>query len=244
MLRLTGLIIAVAVAAATSALAAPPTTPGSTAKPSPPPRIFLSPSGEPFRQGPNTPDPLKAWFDQADAAHKGYIDRADLRADAARFFKKLDENGDGIIDGFEVADYESKVVPELAEAAEGRMPGQFGPGAGQRGQGGGSQGGGGQGGGGHGGRRGGGGSQAGQGAASQGQDGLAQGGRGRTPQRPITQLIDEPEPVSGADYALDSHITLAEWMRATDQRFVILDANKDGRVTLDELRARFLPIKK
>lgn len=131
MVRLTGFICAVALAAATPALAAP------AAKPPPTPRIFISPSGEPFRAGPNVPDPMKAWFDQVDAAHKGYIDRADFRADAARFFKTLDENGDGIIDGFEVADYEAKVVPELAEAAEGRMPGQFGPG---RDQGGGGQG--------------------------------------------------------------------------------------------------------
>jgi hypothetical protein len=238
-------MIAAGLAAASAAAAAPAASPAGKAPPAP--RIFLSPSGEPFRRGPDVPDPMQAWFEQVDAAHKGYIDRADFRADASRFFKKLDENGDGVIDGFEVADYESKVVPELAEVAEGRFPGQFGQG-GQRGggQGGGGQGGGGQGG--HGRGRGGGEGQHGQGETAQGQgDAAGQGGasgRGRANQRPIQQLIDEPEPVSGADFALDSHITLAEWMRATDQRFVILDANKDGRVTLDELRARFLPIKK
>ena len=250
MVRLLGLTIAVAAAAATVALAAPPaatpaTTPATTpagapagpsAKPASGPRLFLSPSGEPFRQGPGAPDPLKAWFDEVDAAHKGYIDRADFRADAARFFKKLDENGDGVIDGFEVADYESKIVPELAEVAEGRFPVQSGQGGQHGDQGGGGQGGG-QGGEGRHGR-------GGFGGLGQGGGQSGPGGRGRGAQRPIQQLIDEPEPVSGADFALDSHITLAEWMRATDQRFAILDANKDGRVTLDELRARFLPTKK
>jgi EF hand len=224
MTRLMGLMIAVAAAAATVAVAAPPATPGKTAAP----RIFLSPSGEPFRQSPSDPDPMKAWFDQVDTARNGYIDRTEFRADAGRFFKQLDENGDGIIDGFEVADYEAKVVPELADAAEGRYAGQSGQGAGQHGEGGH----------GHGGR----GGQQDQAGASQSDQ--PQGGRGRTPQRPITQLIDEPEPVSGADFALDSHITFAEWMRATDQRFEILDANKDGHITMDELKARFLPIKK
>ena len=71
------------------------------------------------------PDPLKAWFDQADANRDGAIDRFEFRADAARYFKQLDENGDGVIDGFEAADYEHKIAPELAEQAEGRLPGQF-----------------------------------------------------------------------------------------------------------------------
>ena len=58
------------------------------------------------------------------------------------------------------------------------------------------------------------------------------------------QLIDEPEPVSGADLNLDSRVTHEEWMRAADQRFDILDQSKDGRLTLQELRARFLPIRR
>jgi len=167
-----------------------------------PPHIFISPSGEPFRLGVDDPDPLKAWFDQVDAAHQGYIDRAAFRADAVRFFHRLDANSDGVVDGFEVADYETKVAPEFAEFAEGRFPGQFGP------------------------------------DKDDDKGPKKDHGHGRPkPGELIAQLIDEPEPVSGADFNLDSHITLAEWLRATDQRFDLLDTDKSGRLTLDRLRA-------
>jgi EF hand len=185
-------------------------------KPASQPRIFLSPSGEPFRLNQTTPDPLKAWFDETDANHDGAIDRLEFRADAARFFQKLDENGDGVVDGFEAADYESKIAPELAEQAEGRLPGQF---VRERG--------------------------------AQNEDRPSRPGELQTephredhdtptsgPGRRIAQLIDEPEPVTGADFNLDSHITLEEWMRATDRRFDMLDTAKTGRLTLDQLRQR------
>jgi len=109
------------------ALAALAVSGPALAQPNPPAmRLFLSPSGEPFHASPTAPDPLKTWFDQADANHDGVIDRAEFRADAVRFFKLLDENHDGIIDGFEVADYEAKVVPELSDEALGRMGGLIG----------------------------------------------------------------------------------------------------------------------
>jgi len=195
-------------------------------KPTPPPRLFVSPSGEPFRLSPTCPDPLKAWFDRVDANHDGFIDRFEFRADAATFFKTLDENGDGVIDGFEVADYESKIVPELAEQAEGRMPGQFAPSRsapdqdrphrpGQRG------------------------AEQHREAHDDAADGAhGRGGRG------IGQLLNEPEPVSGADFSLDSHITQAEWMRAADQRFDLLDTAKTGRLTLEGLRAKMAELQK
>ena len=239
--RLTGLAAA-AVGAAAMLAAAPPALAadagsGIDTLPTPPaaasdrpagkgpgaPRVFISPSGEPFRQAPGVPDPLKAWFDQVDAGHKGYIDRADFRADATRFFKKLDENGDGVIDGFEVADYEAKVAPELTQWANAEFPGQFGQARGQGGS-----------------RRG---RQGDESAQASQADSSAQR-RERNAQRGVFQLINEPEPVTDADFNLDSHITFEEWIRAADRRFQILDANKDGRVTLEELRARFLPTKK
>jgi hypothetical protein len=206
-----------------SALAAPPASPPGS-KPVAPPRIFISPSGEPFRLSPTMPDPLKAWFDGVDANQDGVIDRFEFRADAARFFKTLDENGDGVVDGFEASDYEHKIAPELAEQAEGRLPGQFG--ARDQGQ--------------HEDRP-----KPGQRATEPHREPRDSGGAG--PSRVgqgIGQLIDEPEPVTGADFNLDSHITVAEWLRATDQRFEQLDTAKTGRLTLDALRLKMAAMEK
>jgi Ca2+-binding EF-hand superfamily protein len=212
---------ALAVAAlAGAAIADPPAKPAKP--PPPPPKLFVSPAGEPFRLSPSEPDPLAAWFNQVDAKRQGYIDRDEFRADAVRFFRKLDENGDGVIDGFEVADYEAKIAPELAEWSTGRYPGEFGPSQGES-------------------------PSPDKSEHRHGQPPQHDAGytaspearHGRTPEnQPIAQVVDEPEPVSGADFSLDSHITLAEWMRATDDRFELLDTAHTGRLTLDALRAR------
>jgi len=210
-----------------AALLAGPAIAQPTAKPPPqPPRVFISPSGEPFRLSPACLDPLKCWFDRVDANRDGVIDRFEFRADAAAFFKTLDENGDGEIDGFEVADYESKIAPELAEQVEGRMPGQFGPSRGSQDQDRPHRPG-----------------QRGTEPHREAHDDAADGAHGRGG-RGIGQLIDEPEPVSGADFNLDSHITLAEWMRAADQRFDLLDTAKTGRLTLESLRAKMAVLQK
>jgi EF hand len=84
-----------------------------------PARVFISPSGEPFRPSAAAPDGFEAWFARVDAHHDGRIDRAEFRADAAQFFKQLDTNGDGVIDGFEVAAYERTVAAELDISGQG-----------------------------------------------------------------------------------------------------------------------------
>ncbi|MCA1935909.1 MAG: hypothetical protein LDL37_10670 [Asticcacaulis sp.] len=48
-------------------------------------------------------------------------------------------------------------------------------------------------------------------------------------------LINEPQPIRAADANFDYRITTEEWARATSQRFRLLDANKDGKLTVDEL---------
>ncbi|MCR5877870.1 hypothetical protein [Phenylobacterium sp. J367] len=77
----------------------------------PPPRIqlFISPSGEPFRGA----DGLSDWFASADGDRDGALTPAELRADAMRFFKVIDFNGDQVVDGFEVQRYEAEIAPEI-----------------------------------------------------------------------------------------------------------------------------------
>src|SRR6185437_11107947 len=63
-----------------------------------PVRLFISPSGEPFRGE----DGLGRWLAQADTDHDGSVDLAEFRADARHSFQVLDANHDGVIDGFEM----------------------------------------------------------------------------------------------------------------------------------------------
>jgi hypothetical protein len=101
-------------------------------------RVFISPSGEPFRG----PDGLAAWFAQADADHDGAITLAEFQADAERAFRLYDNDGDGVLNGLEIQAYERERAPEISEFAfggdgpRGGRGGRRGPG-GPRGAGGG-----------------------------------------------------------------------------------------------------------
>jgi hypothetical protein len=90
------------------------------------PQLFISPSGEPFRE---PGDGLAAWIARADTNHDGAVSLEEFRADALRAFKLYDTNGDGRIDGFEIGDYESEIVPEITSLeADSRMAGAGGRG--------------------------------------------------------------------------------------------------------------------
>jgi hypothetical protein len=223
-----GMLAAALVLGLASAAQAQPQDPivdlGSDPAPAKPvrhPRLFISPSGEPFR-GENG---LAVWFAGADTNHDGAIDEAEFAADALRFFKALDANGDGKLDGFELQAYERDIVPELAQ--QDNEP--AGP------QGGGRRGGGGVG------RRGGG--------ESPTRDGHAGGipeessipigtprapGAGREGAARYA-LLNEAQPVANADENVDGKISLEEWKHATARRFTHLDKARTGKLILTDL---------
>ncbi len=168
--------------------------------------LFLSPSGEPFRG----PGGLETWFKGADTDHDGALSLAEFRADALRFFKVVDANGDGAIDGLENRAYETRIAPEILSAAEREDDAP---------QGGGPHPGGGMGGG-HG-------------------DGMRKpgghGGMSRREGAARFSLINEPQPVRGADANLDWKVTVDEWSRAAARRFALLDTGQTGRLSLGDL---------
>jgi len=191
-------------------------------------QLFISPAGEPYRAPPGAPYPEADWFARSDADHDGALDLDEFTADALSFFDRLDVNHDRVVDGFENSDYEKKVAPEILGMAGG--PGEEGPMAGG-GRGGGP--GGGPGGPPPGGRRGGGGGMGGPPGAP------GPGGRGsQTPRRQGAaqySLLNEPQPVRGADANLDQRVSRAEAASAAKGRWVRLDRDADGRLTLAEL---------
>lgn len=221
--------------AATPALAqpmgTPPDGPPGGIGPGPRQQLFISPAGEPFRAAPGAPYPATAWFAGADTDHDGALTLAEFSADALAFFDRLDVNHDRFIDGFENSAYEKSVVPEILAmdtGPDGGGPVADGPSDGGRGGGGGPPPGGGRG-----------------GPPGGGMDGPPgqRGGHGGGPRdtQPRRQgagpwaLLNEPQPVRGADANLDQRVARAEAEVTAKGRFNRLDRDVDGRLTPAEL---------
>lgn len=175
------------------------------------PNLFISPAGRPFRAERDRPYPVAQWFAEANAHHNGRLTREEFRADAAAFFKSLDTNQDGIVDGFEVQHYERDVAPEINPQVDGLRFGEgmdlsLGRGAGR-------------------------GDQIGKSPAG----GREEAGDRRPEGAGLFGLLNEPEPVAATDTKFDGHITLDEFLAAADRRFTALDKKGAGYLTLDTL---------
>ncbi len=176
---------------------------------------FISPAGKPYRSQPGQPYPVAIWFAAADIDHDGRLTPEEFRKDAEEFFHELDTNHDGVIDGFEVQDYEQKVAPEILPNIEGLAAGEgMDLTLGHRGD-----------------RQNGpeiGGNRANRNGRVVASDRRPQGAG-------VFGLLNEPEPVAATDTSFNGKITLQEFEAAADRRFAILDTKRLGYLTLADL---------
>ncbi len=187
-----------------------------------PPRHCRTSSSVPqaSRSGPPPPPPTPWWTGsgEADTDHDGQVSRDEFRQDAVRFFRKLDTNHDGVIDGAELAQYEQDIAPEILpkleslHAEEGMDPAlTYGD----------------------------------PNNTDNRPDGSRprRQGPARTPTprgigvqgAAVYSLINTPEPVAAADAQFDGRITEAEAVAAADRRFTLLDKTGAGVLTLKGL---------
>lgn len=179
---------------------------------------FLSPSGEPFRGGREAPYASALWFAGADADGDGKLTAAEFRADARRFFRTLDTNGDGVLDGFEIQRYEQAVAPEILPSIGGLRGGEGTDESLFRGA-----------------RGGRGGGREGRGEGGRARPARQQAGDRRPEGASLYGVLNEPEPLTAADADLSGRVTLAQWLAKTDRRFALLDDGAKGYLTLEGL---------
>ncbi len=219
------LVIGAVLIAAAPALADPlpvVTTPG-TAAARHVTQLFMSPAGEPFRAYPDDPYPVEVWFKRADTDKDGALSLAEFKADAQTFFRKVDRDGNGVIDDSETSYYEKSIAPEIlepfieafdpskaprqpkwernpdgtlptTEASGSRISHDRKP------------------------------LMSADAAAMQARRGAAR-----------FSFLNEPQPIRACDSNLDYKVTLAEWLNKTERRFATLDLNHDGKLERDEL---------
>ncbi len=181
--------------------------------------VFISPMGEPFREG-SILAGLQHWFAGADRDGDHSLTLAELIADSARFFAFLDSDGNGELGPVEINRYEREIAPEIqlggwdGRRGLGRRGGDWRRRTEGRPE---------QGGRGPAGRRMSGGSMSEYGDTT----GLQGAGR--------YGLINLPEPVMDADSDLNRGVSSEEYAASAGRRFLLLDTGGDGRLTLDEL---------
>lgn len=181
-------------------------------------RLFISPMGEPFHASDRGDDTLADWFRQADLNHDGKLTLEEMQKDAERFFALLDVNHDGEIDPDEITHYEEVVAPEVRTGEHYDLASLEGTD-----------------------RESGANSGSGRGGdrRARSDEGKHKGFFRGVPDAHQGAgkygLLDLPEPVISADTDFDRGVSLTEFRAAAQARFLALDLDHKGYLTLPEL---------
>ena len=218
MMLIAALLLTVAQAAVQPTPQAPPVAPAPAYRSRRAGQLFISPMGEPFHPSSRDDDALANWFRQADLNHDGKLTLDEMQKDAERFFALLDLNHDGEIDPDEITHYEEVVAPEVRTGEHYDLA-----------------------------------SLENNGSESEATRGEGRGGhrRGRNDEgthkgffRGVPDvhqgagrygLLDLPEPVISADTDFDRGVSLTEFRVAAQARFMALDLEHKGYLTLPAL---------
>jgi hypothetical protein len=200
----------------------------AAAKPANRNALFVSPMGEPFRGQANRAAGLETWFVQADTDGNRALSASEMQSDAARFFAILDRTKDREIDPDDINHYEIALVPEIRMMGAGRpervrytrVP--DGSTTVDHGTGGGGL------------------------AGSQAAD-RNSGITGRVKKSAPDQglkgagwlgLLNIPQPITSADANFNRGVSESEFLKAASTRFVLLDTDRNGTLSLGELQTR------
>ncbi len=180
-------------------------------------RLFVAPSGEPFRAYRGEPDPKLTWFRQADADGNGFLGYEEFEADFLRFVDALDTDGNGEIGFPERMYYETDIVPETRSGAwEGGIEGdpeREAPGQGV-------------------------------GSDASGTGSLINADPRRRAYREVPigagrfDLLGLPEPVAAMDARVRGRITKDDAKVSANLRFSLLDTADRGYLTFEDLPKR------
>lgn len=176
--------------------------------PAPRAPIYLSLMGEPFRGQVGGPTPLADWFAVADRNHDGAVSLDEMLEDAARFFRTLDTDGNGVITPIEMAHYETDIAPARVRFDGGLKPFRSADKSDNI-------------------------ASTAADDASPYADRRRAFGAGKNFRD--LQFLEVPQPVMMADADFDQRVTADEFAKTAAKRFKANDKNGDGRLEPSEL---------
>lgn len=188
--------------------------------------LFVSPAGEPFRSdlSETNEHPIDLWFTAVDRDGDATLSLEEFRDDFKVTFAKYDEDGNEQIDAFEVRHYETQIFPEIMTPTIGGFGRSRSKSAGSSRQ--------------RGGRTGDRGGKGGRGGK-----GRSENSKQSTSARPVGGaarfgLLPIYHPLLDADSDISWRVSIAEFMKAADDRFRLLDTNQTGTLTLGALKEK------